>query len=148
MIERDPGLVLMCVPGLSIGHVPKIEDAPERAARPLEAKFPITDSGFIATVATGAPMHRHGIAADAVDDPVLHAARPRCREDFLRTPIWDVLAASGIKTQVLGTTLSLGWPGGTPADVRGSDITVEAVREILGRDVTSANIGGCSAGPA
>lgn len=95
----------------------------------------------MASVITGSLPHIHGVGADRVHDPVLRTPRSRCREDFLRTPVWDVLSRHGVKSAVFGTPLAGAWPGRRPPDVRGMDVPLDAVEVILGNRVAEALTG-------
>ena len=97
-----PRLTLVCVPGLSIGDVPPLEDTATRVVRPLGSAWPITDAAFIASVVTGLAPWRHGVGADEIADSVLRTVRPANRADLAADPIWEVLARLGVSSQVVG----------------------------------------------
>ena len=158
---RRPRLAVVCVPGLSIGHVPPLDDRGDRCIRALESPFPITDSSFVASVATGLPPWRHGVGADFVWDTTLGALRPPNRSDMLADPIWEILARVGYRARVAGCSLARGdeWPGDTgsvmldewePGEGQGRarlaasmeelqpDLSEEAIGDVLGGGVVAA----------
>ncbi|MEM7754078.1 MAG: hypothetical protein AAF297_00415 [Planctomycetota bacterium] len=101
-----PRLALVCVPGLSIGGVPVIEDHADRVARPLVAPWPVTDAAFLSTIVTGVPTWRHSVGADRIYDEQLAAARAPNRTDLKSDPVWEVLARAGLRSVVVGSQLA------------------------------------------
>lgn len=132
-------LTLVCVPGLSVGDVPPIADTPARAARPLEAAWPVTDASFVATLVTGLPPWRHGVGADEVYDAAADAFRPAGRGELLAEPIWEVLERDGIRTRVFGCPFSTDRSSAASSEHQSRpEVGDDAVREILGERAAAA----------
>ncbi|MCX6595221.1 MAG: alkaline phosphatase family protein, partial [Acidobacteria bacterium] len=104
-------------PLLDSGQLPHLAALVEGGVSgPLAGLNPPVSPLLWATLATGHTADRHGVLSDFQPDPFGGAPQPVSRQDWKRQPVWEILAAQGLTTEIIN------WPASHPAHLHDPEL--------------------------